>query len=179
MSRIGKNPIVIPSDVQINYSNTSMEVSGPKGKLKLNLIPEVILEKKEGSLIVKRNDSIDPKRGNSMQGLFRMLINNMIVGVTKGYSKQLEIVGTGYKAIVEGKRVVLNLGYSYPYIYNIPDGLKVVVEENTNITIEGIDKQLVGQAASEIRKMRPPEPYKGKGIKYKNEFIRKKAGKAT
>ena len=114
-----------------------------------------------------------------MRGLFRILINNMLNGVTTGFTKKLEIIGTGYKASVEGKKVILNLGYSYPYTYNIPDGIKVTVVEGTVINIEGIDKQLVGQVAANIRKMRPPEPYKGKGIKYSGEHIRRKAGKAS
>lgn len=177
MSRIGKNPIEIPNAVNINYNQTNIEVSGPKGKLNLKLSSEINLEKKDNLLIVKLSN--DNKEFNSMQGLYRVLINNMMVGVTTGYTKKLEIVGTGYKANVEGKKVVLNLGYSNPVNFNIPEGIKITVEDQTNVIIEGINKQLVGEVAASIRRLRPPEPYKGKGIKYSNEVIRKKAGKTT
>ena len=177
MSRIGKNPIVIDDKVNINYNSTDIEVQGPKGHLSLMLRTEIIFEKKENLLIVNR--TANAKNFRAMHGLYRVLINNMIIGVTKGFTKKLEIIGTGYKAFVEGKKLVLNIGYSYPYTYEIPEGLTITVESNTNIIIEGIDKQLVGQAAAVIRKMRPPEPYKGKGIKYVDEIIRKKAGKST
>jgi len=178
VSRVGRNPIITPSGVNINFSNNNVEVSGPKGKMLIQLKPEVKIEKKENIIILSAENSGD-KKNEALRGLYRVLINNMIIGVTKGFAKKLEIVGTGYKASIEGKKVVLNLGYSYSYIYNIPDGIKITVEEGTVINIEGIDKQLVGQVAAEIRKMRPPEPYKGKGIKYAGEYIRRKAGKAT
>ena len=177
MSRIGKNPIVIPNVVNINYNQTDIEVSGPKGKLNLKLRPEINLEKKDNLLIVKLKN--DNKEFNAMQGLYRVLINNMFIGVTSGYTKKLEIVGTGYKANVDGKRIVLNLGYSNPVYYDIPDGIKISVEDQTNVFIEGINKQLVGEVAASLRKIRPPEPYKGKGVKYSDEIIRKKAGKTT
>jgi large subunit ribosomal protein L6 len=177
VSRVGKYPITIPSNVTVNYDSEKIEVQGPKGKLSLKLRPEIILEKKDNLIEVKRN--CDEKLFRSLHGLYRVLINNMIIGVNQGFAKKLEIVGTGYKAAIEGKKLVLNLGYSYPYVYNIPEGIKITVDNNVNLSIEGIDKQLVGEVAAEIRKMRPPEPYKGKGIKYENEVIRKKAGKAT
>lgn len=177
MSRIGKNPVIIPQAVNINYDSTKINIDGPKGKLSLNLRPEIILEKKENTIIVKRVS--EEKKCKSMHGLYRMLINNMIIGVTNGFEKKLDIVGTGYKAAVEGKKLILNLGYSYPYEYEIPEGIKVNIENNTKIIISGIDKELVGHVAACVRKMRPPEPYKGKGIKYEDEIIRKKAGKAT
>lgn len=177
MSRIGKNPIVIPNAVNINYNQINIEVTGPKGKLNLKLRPEINLEKKDNLLLV--NLCNGDKAFNSMQGLYRVLINNMFIGVTTGYTKKLEIVGTGYKANVDGKRVVLNLGYSNPVYFDIPEGIKVNVEDGTKVIIEGINKQLVGEVAASLRKLRPPEPYKGKGVKYSDEIIRKKAGKTT
>lgn len=177
MSRIGKNPITIMDGVTLNISNSDIDVQGPKGKLSLKLRPEIKLEQKDNLLTITRKQ--ETKLHKSIHGLYRALINNMVIGVTKGFSKTLEIIGTGYKANVDGKRLVLNIGYSNPYYFQIPEELKISVENNTIITIEGIDKQVVGEAASVIRKMRPPEPYKGKGIKYKDEVIRRKAGKAT
>ncbi len=177
MSRIGKNPITVPNDVNINYNLINIEVSGPKGKLNLKLRPEVVLEKKDDLLIVNLSKEI--KAFEAMRGLYRMLIYNMIIGVTKGYSKKLEIIGTGYKANVEGNKVVLNVGYSNPNYFSIPEGIKISVEDQTNVLIEGIDKQLVGEVAATLRKIRPPEPYKGKGIKYADEVIKRKAGKTT
>jgi len=178
VSRVGSDPIIIPSGVNINYTEENIEVSGAKGKMSLKLRPEVRLEKNDNIILIKEGKISNPK-ADAMKGLFRVLINNMVNGVTKGFTKKLEIIGTGYKASVEGKKVILNLGYSYPYTYNIPDGIKVTVEEGTVINIEGIDKQQVGQVAADIRKMRPPEPYKGKGIKYSGEHVRRKAGKAS
>ncbi len=177
MSRIGKNPIIIPDSIKMNYDSIKINVEGPKGKLDLKLRPEIKLVKENNLLFVKRDS--DEKINKSLNGLYRVLINNMITGVTKGFSKKLEIIGTGYKAMIEGKKLVLNLGYSYPYTFDIPDGIKITVENNTNVFIEGINKEQVGQVAATIRKMRPPEPYKGKGIKYENEYIRRKTGKAT
>ncbi|MBN2546156.1 MAG: 50S ribosomal protein L6 [Spirochaetes bacterium] len=176
MSRIGKLPIVIPDGVNIEYNNSEINIKGPKGNLNLKLRPEIKLEKKDNQLIVARiNES---KSVKSLHGLFRVLINNMVIGVTNGYQKKLEIVGTGYRANVQGKKLTLNLGYSYPYEFDIPEGINIVVDNNTNIFISGINKELVGETAAVIRKMRPPEPYKGKGIKYSTEIIKKKAGKS-
>jgi large subunit ribosomal protein L6 len=177
VSRIGKNPIIVPNDVDIKYDNKNIEVSGPKGKLNLNLRPEIKLEKKDDLLLVNLNEEI--KEHEAMRGLYRVLIYNMFIGVTKGYIKKLEVIGTGYKVNVEGNMVILNVGFSNPINYNIPEGIKISVEEGTNLTIEGIDKQLVGEVAATIRKIRPPEPYKGKGIKYADEIIRRKTGKTT
>lgn len=177
MSRIGKNPINIPDGIDIKFDNNNVEISGPKGKLNLKLRPEIKLEKKENLLLIKLNSEI--KEHEAMRGLYRVLINNMLIGVTKGYTKKLEIIGTGYKANVEGNKAVINVGFSNPVNYNIPEGIKISVDDGTNLTIEGIDKQLVGEVAATIRKIRPPEPYKGKGIKYTDEIIRRKAGKTT
>lgn len=177
MSRIGKNPIIVPNSVDIKYDNSNIEISGPKGKLNLKIRPEISLERKDDLLLINLKNEI--KEHEAMRGLYRVLINNMLIGVTKGYIKKLEVIGTGYKVNVEDKRVILNVGYSNPVNYNIPEGIKVLVEDGTNLTIEGIDKQLVGEVAATIRKIRPPEPYKGKGIKYTDEIIRRKAGKTT
>lgn len=177
MSRIGKNPIVIPDVVSVVHTKEKIEVSGPKGKLDLDLRPEIIVEVKDNTLIVAKNKAI--KKSEAMQGLYRVLINNMVTGVTNGFSKKLELIGTGYKANVDGKKIIMNLGYSYPYELEMPEGITIKVEDNNVINIEGINKQLVGQVAANLRKMRPPEPYKGKGVKYVDEVIRRKAGKAT
>jgi large subunit ribosomal protein L6 len=177
VSRIGKNPIIIPPGVNINYNTSEVEIQGPKGKLSLKLRPEINIEKNDNSVSITRKENSRTFR--AMHGLYRVLVNNMILGVTKGFEKRLEIIGTGYKAAVDGKKLVLNLGFSIPYVYNIPEGIKVTVENNTNVLIEGINKQMVGEVAAVIRKMKPPEPYKGKGIKYVGEHIRRKAGKAT
>jgi len=141
VSRIGKNPVTIPDGVTLNISNSDIEVQGPKGKLSLKLRPEIKLEQKDNQLIVTRKQ--ESKIHKSMHGLYRALIANMVEGVTDGFSKKLEIIGTGYKANVDGKRLVLNIGYSNPYYFQIPEGLTISVENNTMVTIEGIDKQLV------------------------------------
>ncbi|HOV13279.1 MAG TPA: 50S ribosomal protein L6 [Spirochaetota bacterium] len=177
MSRIGKLPIVVPTGVKVGYSNSEVSVEGPKGKLKLIVRPEVDIETKINEVIVVRKEN--EKIHKSLHGLYRVLINNMVTGVTKGFEKKLEINGTGFKATVTGKKLVLNLGYSHPVELEIPDGIKITVEENTKVTVAGIDKHLVGHIASIIRDKRPPEPYKGKGIKYSNEVVRRKAGKAS
>lgn len=177
MSRIGKLPILLPSGVKLGYSNKEVSVEGPKGKMKLSLRPEVDVETKGNEVFVVRKS--DEKIDKSMHGLFRVLINNMVTGVTKGFEKKLEINGTGFKANVAGKKLVLNLGFSHPVELEIPEGIKITVEENTKLTVSGIDKHLVGHIASIIRDKRPPEPYKGKGVKYADEVIRRKAGKAS
>lgn len=177
MSRIGKLPIDVPSNVKVNINNNEINVEGSKGKLDLAVNYGINLNYNDNQVVVTRK--FDTKELRSLHGLYRMLIQNMVTGVDKGFKKALMLVGTGYKATVEGKKLVLNIGYSYPYTFNIPEGLNISVENNTKIVIEGVDKQSVGQAAAVIRKMRPPEPYKGKGIKYENEIIRRKAGKAA
>ena len=180
MSRIGKLPITVPGNVKINFSDSKVLVEGPKGKLSLNVNPEIVVTQKDNILTVSpKNPETLEKTVKSLYGLYRVLINNMIVGVTAGYQKKLEIIGTGYKAALDGKKLILNLGYSHPINFPIPEGITVVVENNTNVSISGIDKQLVGEVASVIRKMKLPEPYKGKGVKYDFEKIKRKAGKAT
>lgn len=177
MSRIGKLPIVVPAGVKVGYSNKEVSVEGPKGKLKLSVRPEIDIETNGNEISVVRKS--DEKLDKSLHGLYRVLVNNMVVGVSKGFEKKLEINGTGFKANVAGKKLVLNLGYSHPVELEIPEGIKITVEENTKLTISGVDKHLVGHIASVIRDKRPPEPYKGKGIKYIDEVIRRKAGKAS
>jgi len=181
MSRIGKKPIAIPSgvDVKIEKKDAGIMVSvkGPKGNLVVPMPPKTSLEQKDAELIftVKNPESKD---GRALWGLARSLVNNAVVGVTEGYQKSLEINGVGFKAAVQGKKLVLNVGFSHPVDYALPEGIAAAVEKNV-ITINGIDKQLVGQTAAEIRAIKKPEPYKGKGIKYVDEHIRRKAGKVV
>lgn len=177
MSRIGKKPIAIPEGVEVKIDGQKVMVKGPKGNLELILHPKVKAEIKDKEVIISVNNS-EEKEEKSLWGLSRSLINNMVDGVVNGFSKQLEINGIGYKALVQGKKLVLNVGYSHPVEYEIPDEIEIKVEKNI-ITVNGIDKQQVGQVAAEIRSIRKPEPYKGKGIKYVDEVIRRKVGKAV
>jgi large subunit ribosomal protein L6 len=179
MSRIGAKSLAIPTGVTITVSGTKLTVKGPKGELHIQLLPEVSVAIEGAELKVSRKDnSINAK---ARHGLTRQLINNMIQGVTKGFEKGMEIIGVGYKAQLKGKVIVFNLGHSHPINFDLPAGIEVAQDEkNKNIIyVRGIDKQLVGQVASDIRNLRPPEPYKGKGIKYLTETIRRKAGKAA
>jgi large subunit ribosomal protein L6 len=176
MSRIGKQPIGIPDGVTVNVAGGEVQAKGPKGTLSC-AVPEGIGAKVEdGKLIFDRPD--DKKESRARHGLARALANNMVEGVSNGFSKRLEIEGVGYRAGVKGKVLNLLLGFSHPVDMDIPEGLKVSVVANTSLTIEGADKQSVGQFAADIRSLRPPEPYKGKGIRYDNEHIRRKVGKA-
>lgn len=178
MSRIGKLPIVIPENVQVNIENRRVEVAGPKGSLNQTFRPEVKVKREDGKIIVER--TADHKTAKSQHGLVRTLISNMVFGVSQGWSKDLELVGTGYRArMEEPKKLVLQVGYSNPVEFEVPDGLEIAVDGNNKIKISGIDKAQVGQIAAQIRKIRRPEPYKGKGIRYSGEKIRKKAGKAA
>ncbi len=175
MSRIGKMPIAIPAGVTIDIAeNNTITVKGPKGTLTRVLSPEMEIKVEGTEIIVNRPNEL--KRSKSLHGLTRTLINNMVIGVTSGYEKSLEINGVGYKAAKEGKKLVLNLGYSHPVNMMDPEGIESTVDNN-KIIIKGIDKEKVGQYAAEIRDKRRPEPYKGKGIKYSDEVIRRKAGK--
>ncbi|OGP52813.1 MAG: 50S ribosomal protein L6 [Deltaproteobacteria bacterium RBG_13_52_11] len=176
MSRIGKAPIPVPQGVEVKQAGSAVEVKGPRGTLS-QTIPMGISFQVEGEMLhVKRNG--DAKQVRSLHGLVRTLIANMVTGVTQGFEKRLEIVGIGYRANLQGRNLQLSLGYSHPVIYSIPEGIEVAVEKQTNITITGIDKQKVGQVAAEIRNFKKPEPYKGKGIRYVGEQVRRKAGKA-
>ena len=175
MSRIGKMPIAIPAGVTVDVAeNNTITVKGPKGTLTRVLSPEMEIKVEGAEVVVNRPN--DLKRSKSLHGLTRTLINNMVVGVTQGYEKALEINGVGYRAAKEGKKLVLNLGYSHPVNMTDPDGIESTVDNN-RIVVKGIDKEKVGQYAAEIRDKRRPEPYKGKGIKYADETIRRKVGK--
>lgn len=176
MSRIGKKPIVIPESVTASIAAAHVDVKGPRGELRVDFRPEMFVTLKDGQITVapKANSRIH----RALFGLTRTLINNAVIGVTEGYVKQLEMKGVGYKAVVEGETLVLHLGFSHPVNFAIPSG--IVIEAKKNIlTISGFDKQLVGETAARIRRLRPPEPYKGKGIKYTGEIIRRKAGKTA
>lgn len=174
MSRIGKMPIKIPQDVNVQVYDHSLTVSGSLGQLSQTFRPEVKLTYDEGQITVERTS--DSKMAKSLHGLTRTLIANMIIGVTKGFEKELELQGVGYRAALEGDNLVLSVGYSHPVTVNPPLGIKVSVSEN-KIKVWGIDKSLVGQIASDIRRLRPPDPYKGKGIRYLGEEVRLKPGK--
>lgn len=175
MSRIGKRPIPIPSGVEVNIASGLVQVKGPKGELELRIDPEMIVTRENGTLRVQRPS--DERRHKQLHGLYRTLIANMVQGVTEGYRKDLEMHGVGYRAALEGKTLVLNVGYSHPVRIDPPPGISFVLESPTRIGVVGIDKQLVGEVAAQIRRVRPPEPYKGKGIRYSGEQIRRKAGK--
>jgi large subunit ribosomal protein L6 len=177
LSRIGKKPIQIPSGIKIEKMNGYLKVKGPKGELELKLHPNIQVNIDKEELVVSRNS--DVKKDKALHGLFRSLIYNNIIGVKDGYSKKLEIVGVGYRAELKGKKIQLSLGYSHPIVFSPSDNIKLEVPTPTSINISGIDKQLVGMVAAKIRSFRPPEPYKGKGIKYENEVVRRKAGKAA
>ncbi len=175
MSRIGRMPIAVPAGVTVDIAeNNKVTVKGPKGTLERALAPEMEITLEGNEIVVKRPN--DLKRNRALHGLTRTLLNNMVVGVTEGYKKTLEVNGVGYRAQKQGKKLVLSLGYSHPVEMEDPEGLSTTVEDN-KIVVEGIDKEKVGQYAAEIRSTRSPEPYKGKGIKYDYEVIRRKVGK--
>ena len=175
MSRIGKLPVAIPAGVEITIDGAEVTVKGPKGTL-THTVPEPIEVNVEGAeLLVTRPN--DERQSRALHGLTRTLINNMVVGTTAGYEKKLEIVGVGYKAQAQGTGLVINVGYSHPVNFPAPAGITFDVPAPTKITVKGIDKQKVGQVAADIRAVRPPEPYKGKGIRYENEVVRRKEGK--
>jgi large subunit ribosomal protein L6 len=177
MSRIGRKPIAIPSGVAVDVSGENyMSVKGPKGALELQAAPALGIALEDGSLVVTRPD--EDRRNRSLHGLTRTLIDNMVTGVTNGFRKNLEIHGVGYRAQMDGANLVLNVGYSHPVRMVPPDGVSYALDGQTRIAVEGIDKQLVGEEAARIRKVRPPEPYQGKGIRYEGERVRRKAGKA-
>ncbi|HYV26150.1 MAG TPA: 50S ribosomal protein L6 [Candidatus Eisenbacteria bacterium] len=177
MSRIGKQPIAIPPKVKVDVKGQKVFIEGPKGKLDLEL-PRRTSLKVDGDKIVLSRDG-DDAQAKAFHGLGRALVNNMVKGVSEGFVKKLEIQGVGFKAAVQGNQVNLSLGYSHPLLYPIPDQIKVTVEENTKLTIEGPSKELVGQVAAEIRSFYPPEPYKGKGVRYVGEHVQRKEGKTV
>ncbi len=176
MSRIGRMPITIPSGVQIKADGQQVTVAGPKGELDLTVAEPITVGVVDAEVTVERPD--DDRRSKQLHGLTRTLVNNMVIGVTEGFSKTLEIVGTGYRVQAKGSGLELALGYSHPVNFEAPDGISFQVETPTRFHVNGIDKQLVGEVAANIRKLRAPEPYKGKGVRYADEHIRRKAGKA-
>jgi len=177
MSRIGKKPIPVPAKVQVDIKGSHVTVKGPKGELSRSFHPDLQIVLEEGVLRVER--STDQRMHRAMHGLTRALLANMVTGVSNGYAKALEIVGTGYRAELQGQKLVLYLGYSHPIEFMAPEGIAFEVPRGgRSVTIQGIDKELVGEIAARIRRQRPPEPYKGKGIRYAGEHVRRKAGKA-
>lgn len=175
MSRIGKQPVPVPDGVKVEIKDKTVTVTGPKGSLSRPFVPQVEAETDGRTVTVTKTDS--SREAGAFQGLFRTLINNMVLGVSQGYSKKLELVGVGYRAEVQGKILNLSLGFSHPVNFQLPEGITAEADRQ-KVTISGIDKELVGQTAATIRALRPPEPYKGKGVKYADEVIRRKAGKA-
>ncbi|MEM9266220.1 MAG: 50S ribosomal protein L6 [Cyanobacteria bacterium P01_F01_bin.13] len=176
MSRIGKKPVPVPSGVTVSIDAQSVVVKGPKGELSRVLPEEVNITQEGEQVIVTRQD--DSRTARSRHGLSRTLVANMVEGVSKGFEKRLEIKGVGYRASLKGKKLTMNLGYSHPVEFEPPAGIEFKVEGNTNVIVSGIDKELVGTIAAKIRDARPPEPYKGKGVRYLGEMVRRKAGKA-
>ena len=176
MSRIGRAPITIPAGVEVKVDGQHVAVKGPKGALEMNVAPTMKVEVEAGVIHVSRPN--DAKENRSLHGLTRTLVNNMVVGVSEGFSKTLEVNGVGYRAAKEGKNLVLNVGYSHQVIMPETEDIQIEVPNPNQIIVKGIDKQKVGQFAAEVRGKRPPEPYKGKGIKYAGEYIRRKEGKA-
>ncbi|NQV73372.1 50S ribosomal protein L6 [bacterium] len=182
MSRVGKSPIPVSKQVTVNIgSNNLVTVKGPKGEQSLQVDPDIALKLEEGELVLTR--PTEQKRHKAMHGLYRSLLDNMVVGVTDGFKKELEVIGVGFRAIMADGVLELALGYSHPIYFVAPEGIDISVDtkrgKNTFIVVEGVDKQMVGQVAAKIRSLRPPEPYKGKGVRYTDEFVRRKAGKTA
>jgi large subunit ribosomal protein L6 len=175
MSRIGRKPIPVPEAVTVDFAPGRVAVKGPKGELEQRLSPEMAIESDDGAIVVKR--PTDRGEHRALHGLTRSLIANMVEGVTDGFEKRLEIQGVGYRAQLKGKKLEMALGYSHPVSVEPPEGIEFEVPQPTEIVVRGIDKQLVGQVAADIRKRRPPEPYKGKGIRYRGEHVMRKVGK--
>jgi|TARA_B110000503_G_scaffold127304_1_gene196864 large subunit ribosomal protein L6 len=176
MSRIGKLPIKVPKNVSIKLEDNHIEVKGPNGSLNQAIPKEIGIDLVEDIINVYKTE--DTRLARQKHGLIRSLVNNMIIGTSTKFEKKLQMIGVGYRAQVQSKQLTLNVGYSHPVLFDIPEGMEIVVEANTNLTIKGIDKEQVGLLASKIRATRPPEPYKGKGIKYNDEVILRKAGKS-
>jgi len=176
MSRVGNKIIPVPSGVKVSVSETALRIEGPKGKLTTPVPPGISFNLDGASLTCSRAN--DERRHRAFHGLARALANNAVVGVTQGFKKELDIVGVGYRASVEGRKVNFTLGYSHPVVFDLPEGIDVVVDKQGHITVSGIDRQQVGQVAAEIRSLRKPDPYKQKGIRYSGEVLKKKAGKA-
>ena len=175
MSRIGNKPVVIPAGVTIDLKDNTVTVKGPKGELSYTFNQNITLVQNEGEVVFTRPD--DTKENKTIHGTTRAVFNNMVVGVTDGFQKELELIGVGYRAQLQGKKLVLNVGYSHPVEFTPEEGLEIEVPSNTKVIVKGYDKQKVGELAANIRGVRPPEPYKGKGIRYVDEFVRRKEGK--
>ncbi len=176
MSRIGRLPITVPSGVDVTIDGRNVTVKGPKGTLSRSLHPDITVSRENGSIVVTR--PTEQKTHKQLHGLTRTLVNNMVVGVTDGYRKGIEITGVGYRAQLSGRKLTLNLGYSHPIEIEPPEGISFEVETPTRLAVVGIDKELVGEIAAKVRSTRKPEPYKGKGVRYAGEYVRRKAGKA-
>ena len=176
MSRIGKNPVIIPDGVKVNLLGQLVKVTGPKGSLEFNVHKDMKLSENDGSIIVERPS--DQREHRALHGTTRQMINNMVVGVSEGYSKELVIIGIGYQAQDQGNRLQLQLGYSHDIYFDMPEGITVTANR-TEVKVDGTDKQLVGAVAAKIRSFRKPEPYKGKGVRYKGEYVRSKQGKTV
>jgi len=176
MSRIGKNPVIIPDGVKVNLLGQLVKVTGPKGSLEFNVHKDMKLSENDGSIIVERPS--DEREYRALHGTTRQMINNMVMGVSEGYSKELVIIGIGYQAQVQGNRLQLQLGYSHDIYFDMPEGITVTANR-TEVKVDGTDKQLVGAVAAKIRSFRKPEPYKGKGVRYKGEYVRSKQGKTV
>jgi large subunit ribosomal protein L6 len=177
MSRVGKKPIPVPSGVTVALENEEVRVAGPRGKLGARISPHVEVKLENGTVVFVRRD--DSREARGAHGLTRKLVANMVTGVSTGFRRVLEINGVGYRAEAKGRELHLALGYSHPVVFKLPEGIDAKVDKQTVVTLEGADRQVLGEAAAAIRKLRPPEPYKGKGIKYAEETIRRKAGKAV
>jgi len=176
MSRIGRKPIALPNGVEVKIEGDEVMVKGSKGSLKFGVLPEITVEMKEGQIHVSRAN--DAKHNRAAHGMTRAILNNMVAGVSQGFERVLEIIGVGYRVQMQGKNLVMSLGFSHPVEVEPPAGIELAVDGPTKVIVRGIDKQLVGQIAANIRSYRPPEPYKGKGVRYAGEFVIRKAGKA-
>jgi large subunit ribosomal protein L6 len=177
MSRLGKSPIPLPDKVEVRIADGKVHAKGPKGSLSIPAQEGITVKIEGGRLVVEKDDRVEMPR--TIHGLYRALINNMVIGVSKGFEVRLGLIGVGYRANVQGHMLDLQLGFSHPTQLKIPQGVTVAVDKSVTIIISGIDKHLVGQFAAQVRGMKPPEPYKGKGVRYENEYVRKKAGKAA
>jgi large subunit ribosomal protein L6 len=175
MSRIGKKPIAIPKGVTVKADDTGVEVKGPKGQMKQPLPPGVIAAVEDGTIITRKTS--DDSGLDKFHGLARSLVNNAVLGVTEGWKRELDIVGVGYRAELKGQQITLALGYSHPVVFDVPKGIDVAIEKQTHITVTGVDRQLVGQVAANLRRLRKPDPYQQKGVRYTGEVLKKKAGK--
>jgi large subunit ribosomal protein L6 len=175
MSRIGKKPIAIPKGVTVKVDGDTVDVKGPKGQLRQALPPGITAALEDGQLVTKK--SSESRDLDAFHGLARSLVNNAVTGVTEGFKKELDIVGVGYRAELKGKQVVLALGYSHPINFDIPTGIEIAIEKQTHVTVTGVDRQLVGQVAANLRRLRKPDPYQQKGVRYTGEVLKKKAGK--